>query len=397
MKKNHTEEMLLGKIDEHNKLYTDGYQPIALIAPHGTGKGVCHVIPNLLHLEDSCIVHDIKLENFQLTSDYRKSIGHKVFIFNPCGKKNKTSRYNPLDFINVDESQIVYDLLKLSSYLIKNADAKQLFASLALYLKAMNKPCSIGQIARIVQSNAIEEIKTSLKNKALHVFAHNYLESFLNKDSDERKHISKSLLDAIYIFTNPLIDYATSASDFNITSMKTEKITVYVGGEPEDVVHASIVFQMFYAHAFDKLMDKAREIGHTSNNGHVSLFLDDFCAYGKIENFVGYLPYLRGYKIRVLFISHDISSIENIYGACETKIILGSCGYKIFFAPQDFYNAKKISKLAISRVNNTEILSWQATMTMNDRQLLVRTNEEPIITVKYKYYEDKLLQDRINV
>ncbi len=72
--------ILLGVDGEGNRLYSNDYQHVLLIAPHGSGKGVCFVIPNLLTYEESAIVHDIKSENYTLTSKYRASIGHKIFV-----------------------------------------------------------------------------------------------------------------------------------------------------------------------------------------------------------------------------------------------------------------------------------------------------------------------------
>ena len=55
--------ILLGLDNDNNKLYADGYHHILLLAPHGSGKGVCFVIPSLLAFQESGIIHDIKLEN----------------------------------------------------------------------------------------------------------------------------------------------------------------------------------------------------------------------------------------------------------------------------------------------------------------------------------------------
>ena len=44
------------------------YQHVLLFAPTGSGKGVGFVIPNLLFWKESVFVHDIKLENLELTS-----------------------------------------------------------------------------------------------------------------------------------------------------------------------------------------------------------------------------------------------------------------------------------------------------------------------------------------
>ena len=56
--------IILGKNDNGKPLYTEGYQHILLLAPHGSGKGVCFVLPALLTYSESCVVHDIKLENY---------------------------------------------------------------------------------------------------------------------------------------------------------------------------------------------------------------------------------------------------------------------------------------------------------------------------------------------
>jgi type IV secretion system protein VirD4 len=133
----YTNLITLGK-SESGKLYTaEGYQHILLLAPTGSGKGVAYVVPTLLQLEESCIIHDIKLENYQLTSGYRAQIGHKIFVFNPLGEK--THRYNPFDFISNDEKQRINDLHKLADLLIEDGEAaKILFVGLALYLNAIN-------------------------------------------------------------------------------------------------------------------------------------------------------------------------------------------------------------------------------------------------------------------
>ena len=76
--------LLLGK-HKSKFLIADGYQHCLLFAPTGSGKGVGFVIPNLLFWKDSVIVHDIKLENYELTSGWRKkTFKTKSFFMEPC-------------------------------------------------------------------------------------------------------------------------------------------------------------------------------------------------------------------------------------------------------------------------------------------------------------------------
>ncbi|MGQ3026660.1 MAG: type IV secretory system conjugative DNA transfer family protein, partial [Sphingopyxis sp.] len=71
----------------------DGAEHILCFAPTRSGKGVGLVVPTLLTWPGSCIVHDIKGENWQLTAGFRALHG-RVLLFDPTNAKS--SAYNPL-------------------------------------------------------------------------------------------------------------------------------------------------------------------------------------------------------------------------------------------------------------------------------------------------------------
>ena len=88
--------MLLGQ-NKKGFLIADGFQHCLLFAPTGSGKGVGFVIPNLLFWKDSVVVHDIKLENYELTSGYRKTkLKQDTFLWNPASPEGISHCYNPL-------------------------------------------------------------------------------------------------------------------------------------------------------------------------------------------------------------------------------------------------------------------------------------------------------------
>ena len=75
--------LIVGKYNGQLLVFT-GQQFALLAAPTRSGKGVGIVIPNCLFWEDSMVILDIKQENFNLTSGYRKNtLGQAVFLFNP--------------------------------------------------------------------------------------------------------------------------------------------------------------------------------------------------------------------------------------------------------------------------------------------------------------------------
>ena len=84
--------VVLGRF-EQDYLRHDGPEHVLCFAPTRSGKGVGLVVPTLLTWPGSCIVHDIKGENWTLTSGFRARHG-RVLLFDPTN--SKSAAYNPL-------------------------------------------------------------------------------------------------------------------------------------------------------------------------------------------------------------------------------------------------------------------------------------------------------------
>jgi len=83
---------VLGRF-ERSYLRHDGPEHVLCFAPTRSGKGVGLVVPTLLTWPGSCIVHDIKGENWTLTSGFRSRYG-RVLLFDPTNRSS--AAYNPL-------------------------------------------------------------------------------------------------------------------------------------------------------------------------------------------------------------------------------------------------------------------------------------------------------------
>jgi type IV secretion system protein VirD4 len=84
--------VILGRV-AGQYLRHDGPEHVLCFAPTRSGKGVGLVVPTLLTWPGSCIVHDIKGENWTLTSGFRAQHG-RVLLFDPTN--SKSAAYNPL-------------------------------------------------------------------------------------------------------------------------------------------------------------------------------------------------------------------------------------------------------------------------------------------------------------
>lgn len=68
-----------------------------IVAPPGTGKTTSIAIPNLLKIENSFVVLDIKGELIRDSAGCRQKVFHnEILIFSPMGKDN-TMYFNPFD------------------------------------------------------------------------------------------------------------------------------------------------------------------------------------------------------------------------------------------------------------------------------------------------------------
>ena len=84
--------VVLGQL-HRQYLRHDGPEHVLCFAPTRSGKGVGLVVPTLLTWPASCIIHDIKGENWHLTAGWRARFG-RVLLFDPTNPGS--SAYNPL-------------------------------------------------------------------------------------------------------------------------------------------------------------------------------------------------------------------------------------------------------------------------------------------------------------
>jgi type IV secretion system protein VirD4 len=104
----------------------DGPEHIVAFAPTRSGKGVSLVIPTLLSWQGSCIVNDIKGENWDITSGFRERAGQTCLRFAPVemDRERRGVRFNPLAEIRVNTERDVSDAQNLAEMLCQKPHSK---------------------------------------------------------------------------------------------------------------------------------------------------------------------------------------------------------------------------------------------------------------------------------
>ena len=421
------EGMMLG-IDDGGYFVSDGFQHALLFAPTGSGKGVGFVIPNLLFWTQSVFVHDIKLENYDLTSGWRASQGQEVFVWEPSNPDGITHCYNPLDWISSKPGQMVDDVQKIANLILPKQDfweneARSLFVGVVLYLLAdETKVKSFGEVVRTMRSDDVVyhlSVGLDTLGNIMSPVGYMNLAAFLQKADKERSGVVSTLNSSLELWANPLIDSATATSDFNIQNFKKKRHTVYVGLTPDNIQRLQKLMQVFYQQATEFLSRKMPDIKEEPYG--VMFLMDEFPTLGKMEQFKSGIAYFRGYRVRLFLVVQDTQQLKGTYEDAGMNSFLSNSYFRITFSANNYETANLISQLCgnktvsqvsksnptflnlnpASRTENTSevqralLLPQEVLQLPRDEQIVLIESFPPIKSKKIFYYKDTFFTKRL--
>lgn len=419
--------ILLGRTGANNYLVADDFQHVLLFAPTGSGKGVGFVIPNLLFWQESVICHDIKMENHELCSGYRKKIGHEVFLWNPADPDGISHCYNPLDWISPKPGQMVDDVQKICNLILPEQEfwqneARSLLLGVILYLCAVpEKVRSFGEVVRTMRSDDVVynlAVVLDTIGKRIHPVAYMNIAAFLQKADKERSGVISTLNSGLELWANPLIDATTARSDFDLQQLKKKKMSVFCGVTPDNLKRLEPLLKVFYQQATDFL---TRNMPKKDEPHGVLLMMDEFPSLGEMPQFQVGIAYFRGYRVKLFLIVQDTQQLKGIYEEAGMNSFLSNSYYRITFAANNVETANLISQLIGNKtaqqhshnkpkffdvnpgsrtINTSEVqralLLPQEVITLpRDEQIILIESFAPIRTKKIFYFKDKFFMKRL--
>jgi len=418
---------LLGRTGARDYLIADDFQHALLFAPTGSGKGVGFVLPNLLFWEESVVCHDIKLENYAVTSGWRqKELGHNCYVWNPADPDGQTHCYNPLDWISEKPGQMVDDVQKICNLILPEQEfwmneARSLLLGVILYLCAdPNKVTSFGEVVRTMRSDDVVyslAVVLDTIGKKIHPVSYMNIAAFLQKADKERSGVISTMNSGLELWANPLIDTATAFSDFDLMMLKKEKLTVYCGVTPDNLQRLEPLLKVFYQQASDFL---TRHMPTKEEKYGVLFVMDEFPTLGEMKAFQTGIAYFRGYRVKLFLIVQDTQQLKGIYEEAGMNSFLSNSYYRVTFSANNIETANMISQLVGNKtvkqyshnkpkfldlnpgsrtVNESEVqralLLPQEVITLpRDQQIILIESFPPIKTRKIFYFEDPLFCKR---
>lgn len=434
--------VIVGKYNGQYLMF-NGQQFVLLAAPTRSGKGVAVVLPNLLNYGGSVVVLDIKLENFKLTSGFRAAHGQEVYLFSPFAEDGKTHRWNPLDGISKNPNFRVGDVLAIGQALYPNDNAKEafwndqarnLFLGLTLYLlETPSLPCTLGELLR-QSSGKGQPIKDYLLgimaertngDDALSDECLDALNRFCSTSENTMASILATFNAPLTIFANPIVDAATSTSDFEVTDVRKKLMSIYIGIQPNRLADASLLVNLFFSQLIN-LNTKQLPQDNPELKHQCLLILDEFTAIGKVGIIAKAVSYIAGYNIRLLPIIQSISQLESVYGKEDTRTFVTNHALQILYPPREQKDANEYSEMlgyftekaistGVSRPKgaffsngsnptdseNTSdqrralLLPQELKELGQDKEIIILENTKPILCEKARYFDDHSFIDRL--
>jgi type IV secretion system protein VirD4 len=352
--------IILGRLGRRC-LMLPGQQGVCLAAPPRAGKGTGVVIPNALNWPGSLVCVDIKKENWTITAGFRRHGGQAVYLFDPFAEDRATARWNPLGYVSEDPGLRVNGLQRIADMFYPEApgmdpfwiaSARTLFLGVALYVfETPSLPKTIGEVLRQGMASSDEGFAQHWKRLIEGRTAGRFplspecvrgLCDVIDLAPVTASSIRKTFTSRLDLWLNPILDWATSANDFDLRELRAIPMSIYVGVNPDDLHRLRPVLSLFFQQAIG-LQTRSLPEHDPRLKLQVLMLLDECAALGRIPILAESISYLPGYNVRVALVIHTPAQLREIYGANAAETMLKSLAARIVFAAKDHTDAKEIS------------------------------------------------------
>ena len=425
--------VVLGKLGA-DYLRHAGPEHVLCFAPTRSGKGVGLVVPTLLTWPGSSIVHDIKGENWQLTSGFRSRHG-RVLLFDPTNAES--AAYNPLLEVRRGEWE-VRDVQNIADILVDPEGALErrnhwektshaLLVGAILHVLYAGQDKTLAGVAALLSDpkRAIEiTLRAMMTTPHLgeagpHPVVASAARELLNKSDNERSGVLSTAMSFLGLYRDPVVAQVTRRCDWRIRDLvESERpTTLYLVVPPSDISRTKPLVRL----VLNQIGRRLTEELHAKGRRHrLLLMLDEFPALGRLDFFESALAFMAGYGLKSFLIAQSLNQIEKAYG--PNNAILDNCHVRVCFATNDERTAKRVSDalgtateirdarnyaghrlspwlghLMVSRQETArplltpgEVMQLPAT-----DELVLVSGCPPIRARKARYYEDRRLTERL--
>ena len=414
-----------------------GAEHVMAFAPTRSGKGVGLVIPTLLSWTGTAIIHDIKGENWALTSKWRSGFS-RCIRFDPTDLAS--SRFNPLLEIRlgaqeVRDAQNVADILVDPEGSLERRNhwdktAHSLLVGAILHVLYAEDDKSLAGVATLLSDPArpidetlermLEANHLGSRDRPLtHPVVAEAARELLNKSENEKSSVVSTAISFLGLYRDPVVQRATSGSDWQIADLflGERPASLYLVVPPSDLSRTKPLIRLILNQIPRRLCE---ELPEGQDRRQTLLMLDEFPALGRLDFFETSLAFMAAYGVRAFLIAQSLNQVETAYG--QNHSILDNCHIRIAFATNDERTAKRVSDMlgTMTEQRNQKnytghrLAPWLSHVMVSQQEtqrplmtpgeimqmpaedaLIFLASHPPIKARKLRYFEDQNFIDRV--
>jgi type IV secretion system protein VirD4 len=315
-----------------------GEGSLITIAPPGSGKTQCQVIPNIILWPASLLILDVKGELYDATHRAREAMGD-VYRFAPLDTAQSHS-FNPLTYLKGDSIYVWEDAAFLASMLMppltKSADPFWTERARGILTAALALVCheippearSMNRVHEIVSGKDWEEFLADLDASQIPAMVN---------ESDSLKTIQPKMLDsllqtikvALAPWTGERVRSRTQASDWMPEDLRGDRLkTVYICLKPSEIDTFAPLLRVFVGLHIRRLIDGPLPSRDASP---ILFMLDEFPRMQYMPPIEEALEVGRQYGIKLWMIAQSEGQISRFYP--NAKGMIGSCRLRVYMNP----------------------------------------------------------------
>lgn len=364
-------------------LRDDGPEPVLVIGPNRSGKGVGFVIPNALTWSESMVLLDPKGENWTHSAGWRSQQGYPCLKLDPTCFDGTAAHWNPLEEMpaspfDVPFAQTIAQAIMESEEFTRNDEtsnhfrntAEQLLQGVLLHVWYAEKNKSLAGCLHLLTNpsaslaDTLKRMRTTIHDPdgkwgwvdpegnptRTHPVVAAAARAVENKGPNESSSVVSTAIAFFTLYQDPMVAKNTSSSDFRVRDVidpQRQPVSIYITIPTPEMIRLKpfvrIFFYLLLHHLTAELRDASQGWAQRREGGRrVLLLMDEFPMLGNMRLFHQTLPVMAGYGIKVLLAAQDIAQIYRVYGKEES--ITSNCAVQVAFAPNRTETAKWISE-----------------------------------------------------
>lgn len=343
--------IILGKLhDDDGQLDMSykGLRHLFTFAPTRSGKGVAHIVTNLLNYLGSVFVIDPKGENLMMTGKAREAMGQKVFAIDPWDIAATKSgfplaRINPIDWCDLADPDAPENAMLLADALIESSSTAEPFWTdeaqailqglilLVAFDAAYNGRRHLGTVRDLMLLTGDDQIALFERMaNSPHALIASTGARCLQKDPKLLSNVMSTLQSQTHMLDSERVRDVLSDSDFDFTDLKTGLVSIY------------LILPADRLEAFNRLLRLLVQQAITVNARNIEVkpakpvlfILDEMTALGRLKMVEQAYGLMAGFGMQLWGIAQDLCQLRKVYGE-DYETFIANSGAVAYFGSID--------------------------------------------------------------